>query len=64
MPRRNAGHHGRLGRLGLSVYSGPKGKLQYGLAYGYLERTAWVGTGGTPHATNNLVYTSFRYYIP
>lgn len=54
------------GQLGWAyrVYSGPKGKLQYGLAYGYLTRTGWVGVGGTPHATNNLVYTSFRYYIP
>ena len=46
------------------LYSGPKGRLQYGLAYAYLTRTGWVGVGGTPHATNNLVYTSFRYYIP
>lgn len=46
------------------LYSGPKGKLQYGLAYAYLTRTGWVGVGGAPHATNNLVYTSFRYYLP
>jgi len=46
------------------IYSGPKGKLQYGLAYSYLERNAWAGVGGSPKATNNFVYTSFRYYIP
>ena len=49
---------------GVVAVEGPKGKLQYGLAYGYLSRTGWVGVGGTPHATNNLVYTSFRYYLP
>ena len=46
------------------IYSGPAGKLQYGLAYSYLARNAWVGVGGAPKATNNFVYTSFRYYIP
>ena len=46
------------------LYNGPKGKLQYGLAYGYLTRTSWAGVGGAAHATNNLVYTSFRYYLP
>ncbi|ADV81019.1 hypothetical protein [Terriglobus saanensis] len=45
-------------------YSGPKGKLQYGLAYSYLERNGWAGVGGAPKATNNFVYTSFRYYLP
>ena len=24
----------------------------------------WTGVGGAPKATNNMVYTSFRYYIP
>jgi len=46
------------------IYSGPAGKLQYGVAYSYLTRNAWVGIGGAPKATNNFVYTSFRYYIP
>ncbi|SEB43315.1 hypothetical protein [Terriglobus roseus] len=45
-------------------YSGPAGKLQYGAAYSYLSRSGWVGTGGAPTATNNLVYTSFRYFLP
>jgi hypothetical protein len=45
-------------------YSGPAGKLQYGIAYSYLARTAWSGVGGAPTSVNNLVYTSFRYYIP
>lgn len=46
------------------VYSGPAGRLQYGAAYSYLSRSGWVGTGGAPTATNNLVYTSFRYFLP
>ena len=46
------------------LYSGPAGRLQYGVAYSYLTRTAWAGVGGTPTATNNMVYTSVRYYIP
>ncbi|SNS24326.1 hypothetical protein SAMN05421770_101149 [Granulicella rosea] len=46
------------------LYSGPAGKLQYGAAYSYLTREAWTGVGGAPKATNNMVYTSFRYYLP
>jgi uncharacterized protein YlxW (UPF0749 family) len=46
------------------IYSGPAGKLQYGVAYSYLTREGWSGVGGAPKATNNFVYTSFRYYIP
>jgi hypothetical protein len=46
------------------IYNGPAGKLQYGAAYSYLTRNGWTGVGGAPKATNNMVYTSFRYYIP
>jgi len=46
------------------IYSGPYGRLQYGAAYSYIIRSAWTGIGGAPRATNNMVYTSFRYYIP
>jgi hypothetical protein len=45
-------------------YSGPAGRLQYGVAYTYIVRNGWTGVGGAPEATNNYVYTSFRYYIP
>jgi hypothetical protein len=45
-------------------YNGPAGKLQYGAAYSYLTREGWTGVGGNPKATNNFVYTSFRYYLP
>jgi hypothetical protein len=46
------------------LYNGPAGRLQYGIAYSYLNRVGWVGIGGAPKAVNNLIYTSARYYIP
>lgn len=47
------------------VYNNPKyGRLQYQLQYSYLNRTAWTGVGGAPVATNNMVFTGMRYYIP
>ena len=50
------------------LYSGPKGKLQFGPQYSYISRNAWAGTNGTatsaPHGIDNMVFTSFRYYLP
>jgi len=46
------------------IYNGSKGRLQFGPQYSYLVKTAWSGTPGTPHAINNMVFTSFRYYLP
>ena len=57
-------------------YNGPKGRLQIGVQYSYLVRTAWVGYGLppfinlpgpatlAPKAIENMVFTSFRYYLP
>ncbi len=45
-------------------YNGPKGRLQFGPQYSYLVRNTWEGTGGSPHAIENMVFTSFRYYLP
>jgi TolA-binding protein len=45
-------------------YNGPKGRLQFGPQYSYLTRTAWAGTGGQPKAIDNMIFTSFRYYLP
>ncbi|HZP24833.1 MAG TPA: hypothetical protein VFB04_15400 [Terriglobales bacterium] len=53
-------------------YNGPKGRLQMGLQYSYLTKTAWAGTGGkspaptiqNPTAIDNMFFTSFRYYLP
>jgi hypothetical protein len=45
-------------------YKGPKGTLQWGPQYSYIDRNIWAGTGGTPNATENMILSSFRYYLP
>ena len=55
-------------------YNGPKGRLQMGLQYSYVTRQAWAGIGtkspfppayaANPNAINNMIFTSFRYYLP
>ncbi|HXX14801.1 MAG TPA: hypothetical protein VEJ47_07840 [Candidatus Eremiobacteraceae bacterium] len=63
------------GTLGFwrKVYQGEKGRMQWGIQYSYIYRNTWSGSGGTlptgvtsisPHAVNNMVFTSFRYYLP
>jgi hypothetical protein len=51
--------------------SATKGRLQYSMVYSYLTKHAWEGldtnapSGHTsPEATNNMVFTGLRYYIP
>ena len=57
-------------------YKGSKGTVQYGMQYSNFVKNTWrgVGTGtingatvttnGTPHSDENMVFTSFRYYLP
>ncbi len=45
-------------------YSGPKGSFRFGADYAYLTRNAWSGAGGQPHGIDNMIFTSFRYYLP
>ncbi len=58
-------------------YSGPKGRLQFGTQYSNYVRNTWRGVGpghtadgevvglnGSPHADQNMIFTSFRYYLP
>jgi len=54
------------GTLGfwIKLYAGPKGRLQFGPQYSYVTRNTWAGTGGEPHAVENMFFTSFRYYLP
>jgi hypothetical protein len=61
------------GTLGFwhKIYQGPKGGIRWGIQYSYLEKEAWSGAalpGGTlgvaPKANDNMVFTSFRYYLP
>ncbi len=53
------------------IYQGPRGRIQWGLQYAYFTKTAWSGnnnvTGGlaiAPKAVDNMIWTSFRYYLP
>ena len=46
------------------LYSGPKGRLQFGMQYSWVNKNIWAGTGGNPNASENMVFTSFRYYLP
>ena len=51
-------------------YSGPRGRFQFGTQYSYVTRETWSGAGfskGTsvaPAGIDNMVFTSFRYYLP
>jgi hypothetical protein len=45
-------------------YNGPKGRLQWGPQFSYVTRNTWQGLGGTPHAIDGMLFTSFRYYLP
>jgi hypothetical protein len=52
------------------VYNGEKGRVQWGAQYSYLTRNTWsgssavAGVSSTPHAIDNMIFTSFRYYLP
>jgi hypothetical protein len=60
------------GTLGywFNIYNGPKGRLRQGLQYSYIMRYLWAGNGGVlnpggeAHGGDNMVFTSFRYYLP
>jgi hypothetical protein len=50
-------------------YNGPKGKFQFSSEYSYVTRQTWsgvagTGTSGSPSGLDNMVYASFRYYLP
>lgn len=54
----------------IKFYNGPKGRMQFGPQYSYISRNAWAGAGMTaatslaPHGVDNILYTSFRYFLP
>jgi hypothetical protein len=62
------------GTLGFwhKFYSGPKGGMRWGIAYSYITKSGWSGSGGlpagspgvSPKAVDNMIWTAFRYYIP
>jgi hypothetical protein len=51
-------------------YDGPRGRFQFGAQYSYLNRQTWSGAGFSktsslsPVGLDNMVFTSFRYYLP
>ena len=53
-----------------SFYQGPKGRFRIGTQYSYVTRLTWSGEGITkgtfasPSGINNMIFTSFRYYLP
>jgi hypothetical protein len=51
------------------IYSGPKGKVQFGPQYSYVDRVSWYGKASptipsAPQGNDNMLFTSFRYYLP
>ncbi len=53
-----------------NIYAGPKGRLRQGIQYSWIRRDLWSGAGGTTNpggganGEDNMVFTSFRYYLP
>jgi hypothetical protein len=47
-----------------NIYAGSHGRLRQGFQYSYVERNAWSGSGIAPTATDNVIETSLRYYMP
>jgi len=52
-------------------YNGPKGGVRWGVQYSYFTKSGWSGNnnnpaaiGISPKAVDNMVLTSFRYYLP
>jgi len=52
------------------LYQGEKGRVQWGIQYSYLYKVGWSGSNNgsattvAPKAVDNMVFTSFRYYLP
>lgn len=53
-----------------NLINGPHGRLRQGIQYSNMRRDLWSGNGGTAnpgngaHGNDNMVFTSFRYYLP
>jgi hypothetical protein len=65
------------GTLGFwhNVYQGNKGRLRWGVQYSYITKIGWsgdnfnsttgvAGVSQRPKAVENMILTSFRYYLP
>jgi hypothetical protein len=57
-----------------NIYTGPKGRFRWSIQYSYLTKVGWAGNNQSgnaaagpsiaPKALDNMVFTSFRYYLP
>lgn len=53
-----------------NIFNGPQGRLRQGIQYSLMRRDLWSGAGGTlnpsngAHGDDNMIFTSFRYYLP
>lgn len=58
-----------------NMYQGSRGRLRWGIQYSYLTKIGWSGDNSSattglvgpslrPKAVDNMVFTSFRYYLP
>ncbi len=53
-----------------NIISGHEGRLRQGIQYSLIRRDLWSGAGGTAnpgggaHGDDNMIFTSFRYYLP
>jgi hypothetical protein len=45
-----------------NFYDGPAGKVRVGVQYAYTIRDSFQGFGGAFKGTENMIFTSFRYY--
>jgi hypothetical protein len=45
-------------------FKGPYGTVQWGIQYEYLQKDTWAGVGGSPQASNHMVWNSFRFVLP
>jgi hypothetical protein len=45
-----------------NAYDGDFGRMRIGLQYSYTRLKGFNGVGGGPHTSDNMVFTSFRYY--
>jgi Skp family chaperone for outer membrane proteins len=56
-----------------NIIAGTKGRLRQGIQYSLIRRDLWSGApgtgtvtnpGGGAHGDDNMIFTSFRYYLP
>ncbi|HVU46252.1 MAG TPA: hypothetical protein VHD85_09010 [Terracidiphilus sp.] len=53
-----------------NFYNGPKGRFRQGITFESIQRNLWSGNGGTTNpgggasGTDNMFFTSLRYYLP